>query len=157
MDEKGTAMVALSSETAFPEGTYTFDADQGDLSATGMVEVATGAEPQRTDASPEEPTPEPQVGEPSIEVHPVGDSGEEFEVTLSGFEPHQKVALALYVATDETGSDFEEIDWLFLRVDEKGATTYTLAIEPADWPSPLFALEYVPEDGEPIYAEFQVE
>jgi hypothetical protein len=76
---------------------------------------------------------------------------------LSGFEANQLVELILYVATDETGADFEEIDWLYLQVDEKGATTYPLAIEPADWPSSLFALEYVPEDGEPVYAEFQVE
>jgi hypothetical protein len=150
MDEKGIAMVAWSSETAFPEGTYTFEVTQGDLSAIVSVEVATGAEPR-------EPTPERRAGEPSIEVYPVGDSGSEFEVALSGFEPNQEVELTLSVATDETGTDFEEIDWLYLQVDEKGATTYPLAIEPSDWPSSLFALEYWPEDGEPIYAEFQVE
>lgn len=155
MDEKGMAMVAWSSETAFPEGIYTFEVTQGDLSAIVSVEVGITAE--ETGTEPEQLTPEPLAGEPSIEVYPVGDSGSEFEVALSGFEPNQEVVLTLYVATDETGSDFEEIDWLYLQVDEKGATTYPLAIEPSDWPSSLFALAYWPEDGEPIYAEFQVE
>ena len=150
MDEKGMAMVAWSSETAFPEGTYTFEVAQGDLSAIVSVEVGTGAEPQ-------EPTPEPQAGEPSIEVYPVGDSGSEFEVVLSGFEPYQEVQLALYVATDEAWSEFQEIDWLYLQVDENGETTYPLGIEPSDWPSSLFALEYQPEDGDPIFFEFLVE
>jgi hypothetical protein len=155
MDEKGMAMVAWSSEAAFPEGTYTFEVTQGDLSAIVSVEVGTGAE--ETGAEPREATPEPQAGEPSIEVNPVGDSGAEFEVVLSGFGPHQEVELTLSVASDETGSEFEEIDWLYLQVDENGETTYPLEIEPADWPSSLFALEYWPEDGDPIYAEFQVE
>jgi hypothetical protein len=149
-DENGTAIVSWPAETALLEGTYTFEATQDDLTAIGSVDVGPVAEA-------EEVAPKSQGGEPSIEVNPVGDSGSYFEVALSGFEPNQDVQLTLSVATDETGSDFEEIDWLFEQVDEQGETTFPLEIAAADWPSSLFTLSYWPEDGEPISAEFQVE
>jgi hypothetical protein len=149
-DENGTAIVAWSADTTLPEGEYTFEAAQGDLSAMYSVEVGPAAQSQ-------EATPGSQTSEPLIEVNPVGDSGVEFEVALSGFEPNQEVLLTLYVATDEEGSDWEEIDSLSVQVDENGGGTSPLAVDPSDLPSSLFALEYVPEVGDPVYASFQAE
>ena len=65
--------------------------------------------------------------------------------------------LTLSVATDDTGAEFQEIDSLYLQVDENGATTYPLEINPSDWPSSLFALEYVPVGGESTRTEFRVQ
>jgi hypothetical protein len=157
MDENGTAMVAWSADTALPEGVYTLEAFQGDLSAMYSVEVGPAAESEQPTTESQEDTSTPNAGEPSIEVYPAGDSGSEFEVALSGFEPNQEVQLTLYVATDEEGTDWEEIDAFDLQTNEQGKTTYPLEVDPSDLPSSLFALEYVPEDGDPIYASFQVQ
>jgi hypothetical protein len=157
VDENGTAMVAWTADAAFPEGVYTLEAAQDDLTATFSVEAGAAAGSQEPTTEAAEATPEPLAGEPSIDVQPVGDSGWEFEVVLSGFEPNQEVPLTLYVATDEEGSDWEEIDAFYVQTDEQGETTYPLEVDPSDLPSSLFALEYVPEDGDPIYASFQVQ
>jgi len=157
MDENGSAMVAWSSATTLPEGTYTLEAFQEDLSAMYSVEVGPAAESEQTTAESQEDTSTTKAGEPSIEVYPVEDSGSEFEVWLSGFEPNQEVQLTLYVATDEEGTDWEELDTLFVQVDENGEGTSPLQVDASDLPSSLFALEYVPDEGEPIYASFQGE
>jgi hypothetical protein len=157
MDENGTAMVAWSADTALPEGVYTLEVFQGDLSAMYSVEVGPAAESEQLTTESQEDTSTPNAGEPSIEVYPAGDSGSEFEVVLSGFEPNQEVQLTLYVATDEEGTEFEEIDWISEQVDENGEATFPLVVDSSDWPSSVGTLEYWPEDGEPIYAPFQVE
>jgi hypothetical protein len=154
MDENGTAMVAWSAETELPEGAYTLDATQGDLSATYSVEVGPAEETQETQAN-QETTPQSLTGEPSIEVNPAGDSGSDFEIVLSGFEPNQEVPLTLYVAIDEEGSDYQELDTLSVQVDENGEATSPLEVDTSDLPSSLFALEYWPETGDPIYASFE--
>jgi hypothetical protein len=157
MDEKGTAMVAWSADAPLPEGTYTLEAVQGDLSASYSVEVGPAAETKETSSESDRGDTESQAGEPAIDVSPVGDSGLDFEVALSGFEPDQEVALTLYVAIDEEGSDWEEIDTLFAQADEKGAGTLPLQIDASELPSNLMLLEYWPDEGEPVYASFQVE
>lgn len=150
MNGDGTAVVQWSAAAGLLEGSYTFEATQGDLRAIGSVEVESGPEPQ-------EPAPEPQEGGPSIEVYPVGDSGWSFEVALSGFEPYQEVPLTLQVATDETATEFEDVDVLFEQVDEQGETTFPLEITPGEYPSSMFALSYFLEDGTLVFAPFQVE
>jgi hypothetical protein len=148
--EDGTATVYWSTGASLPAGTYTFEATQGDLAATGSFEF------EASNGSLE-PTPEPETGQPSIEVYPTGGSGWAFEVTLSGFEPSQEVEIRLYVAKDDSRTDFEEIDSLAEQVDNLGEATFPLEITPGDYPTSWFALAYFLEDGSPIYAEFQVE
>jgi hypothetical protein len=150
MDENGTTMEFWSAEASFPAGAYTFEATQGDLTATGTAEVGAGTGSQK-------PTPEPQNSDPSIEVYPIGESGRDFEVTLSGFEPYQEVRLRLYAAMDEARTEFHEIDSLFEQMDAQGEATFPLEVTPADSPTSWYALTYFLEDGTPIYAEFQVE
>jgi hypothetical protein len=155
--EDGTAMVDWSPETDLLEGTYTFEASQGDLWATNSVDVGPGAEAQEPTSEEQEPTPESEEVGSWIDVYPVGDSGWDFEVALGGFEPNQEVLLTLYVATDETMTDFSEVESLSEQVDDQGQATFPLAVTPGDYPSSLFALSYPLKDGSPVYAPFQVE
>jgi len=157
MNADGTGIVNWSAETDLLTGTYTFEATQDDLRAINSVDVEPGAETQETITETEESVTEPEEGEPAIEVSPVGDSGWDFEVALSGFEPNQEVLLALYVATDETMTEFEQIDSISEQVDDQGNATFPLEITPDEYPSPWFALAGLREDGSQAYTEFQVE
>ena len=155
-DETGTAMVDWSAGSEMPEGTYEFEAYQDDMSAWYSVEVGLTGAAQDTAPEPLDTTAGTSIGGETIEVYPAGGSGIDFGIALSGFEPYQQVPLTLYVATDEGGSDFEAIDTLYLEVDEQGETIFPLQIDPTDWPSSLFAVEYAPEDGATISVSFQV-
>jgi hypothetical protein len=163
-DGVGTATVDWSAGAGFLTGTYTFEATQDDLRAIGSIDVEPGpeleepaSELQELTPEPQEPAHEPRESGPWIEVYPAGDSGGGFEVALGGFEPYQEVQLTLYVATDETGLDYQEIDTLYEQVDAQGEATFPLELTPAEYPSSWFALAYFLEDGTSVYAPFQVE
>jgi hypothetical protein len=87
----------------------------------------------------------------------MGDSGWDFEVTLSGFEPYQEVRLRLYAVMDEAHTEFHELDSFFEEVDALGEAIFPLEVTPGDSPTSWFALTYFMEDGTPIYDEFQAE
>jgi hypothetical protein len=150
----GTTIVVWSAQVSVPPGTYEVRAVQGDLVATASIEVE--AAPDTPEPGSETPSPEPEGTGPTVKVQPSGDSGWDFEVTLSGFEAYQEVPLRLYVATDEARTEFEEIDSLSEEVDAQGETAIPLAIPPGDRPTSWYALAYFLEDGTPVYDMFEV-
>jgi len=153
MAEDGTTIVAWSSQVSVPPGTYTLTAVQGDLVATTSVEVLAALGTPEPGSEPS--TAEPEESGPLVEVQPDGDSGRDFEVTLSGFEPYQEVPLRLYVATDEERTQFEEIASLSEQVDEDGKSAFPLTLPPGDYPTSWFAVAYFLEDGTPLYGVFE--